>query len=203
MQGVTKPIMHALCALVFQASLIGCESPAGMPQPVDVPQPASVVNANPAEQGPKLKLHLYVTDFRVVYDDPDSFVLDVYFENVGEQTLVVLPSHIHRQYRPLDRTTATYVPYPSPRFSPLKGAFALMPRETRMVQLTGMRDGDGAWALDYGNSQLSLRYLVTEDFAANGDLAEQQVVSGDGQVWVGELQSQPVAVRYERKQQSD
>ena len=76
-----------------------------------------------------------------------------------------------------------------------------MPRETRVVHLTGMRDGDGVWALDYGNYQLSLRYLVTEGFAANAAPFHQERGSPNAPVWVGELHSRPIAVRYELKEQ--
>lgn len=198
---MAKSISRIVCAIAVQAILAGCEAPAEMPQPDEVLQSKPVGEEHPSEQSHEPGLQLYVNDFRLVYDDPDEFVLDVYFENLGEHSVVVLPSKIHRQYRPLDRTTATYVPYPGPRISPWKEAFTLMPRETRVVHLAGMRDGDGVWALDYGNYQLSLTYFVTEDLAANGAAFQQERGSPNAPVWVGELHSRPIAVRYELTEQ--
>jgi hypothetical protein len=128
-------------------------------------------------------------------------VMDVFFENLGGAPIVVLPSLIHRQYQPLGEASATYVPLPGPQISPWEGAFTLKPRETRGVRITGMRDADGVWALEGGNYRMALLYTVGEELAATSPFTNGGLGVQEAAVWVGELESREITVRYEPSEQ--
>ena len=156
-------------------------------------QPTERVHEDRAPVSAGAILNLYIDEYFVTYDDPGSFLLGVLFENVGEEPVVILPSQIRRQYRPLDTATITYVPYPGPRSPPWEGAFTLQPKETHRLMVGGMRDGDGMWDLEPGAYRLSLRYLVTDETASY----VSPVLDKKPSVWVGEVQSSEITVRFE------
>jgi hypothetical protein len=147
------------------------------------------------ESGLRLRVH----SPNQAYRDPGAFVLTVEFENLGQTPLVIFPTGIYRQYRPLDSTMVTYEPYPGPRISPWKDLFAIGPQERRAVQFIGMRDGDGIWQLDAGSHALSVHYFVGADLASNVAVqaALPRAVGEAARVWVGELQSPEIIVRFD------
>ncbi len=143
-------------------------------------------------------LRVYVNEYPLIYEDPESFLLEVFFENRGPSPLIILPSLIRRQYSPMDESgVVTYVPRSDPAPSSWQGAFALQPQETRVVTLAGMEDGDGVWELDKGFYRLSVRYVVTDDVALNGEHRGGEIETKEGVLWVGEQESQELTVRYE------
>ena len=60
-----------------------------------------------------------------------------------------------------------------------------------------MPERDGLWKLDRGAYSLSLRYVVPEALEANEHASAEESPFPDTLLWVGELQSQEVTVRYE------
>jgi len=173
--------------------LLSCAGPSASDRPqaqVETLDGWSVV-----ESGLRLRVH----SPNQAYRDPGAFVLTVEFENLGQTPLVIFPTGISRQYRPLDSTRVTYEPYPGPRISPWKDLLAIGPQERRAVRFIGMRDGDGIWQLDAGSHALSVHYFVAADLAWNAAVqaALPRAVGEAARVWVGELKSPEIIVRFD------
>lgn len=166
---------------------------------IETPRPSGA----PEDRAPlvisdQADLHVYLNDYPLIYEDPELFLLDVYFENRGPDTLIILPSRIRRHFSPMEETgLVTYVPRDDPAPSSWEGAFALQPQETKVITLAGMEDGDGVWELDKGFYRMSVRYVVTEDLTLDGGGREGGVWTDEGILWVGERESQELTVRYE------
>ena len=188
---IERVAWHVIWILWLQALLVACVTPG------DVTPRGAVLADKRIEIYDQAMLKLYVDEPELAYERPETFRLEAFFENRGRSRVLILPSLIHRQYRPVNGETVTYVPYPGPRLSPWDGAFALDPNETRVVILSGMRERDGLWKLDRGAYSLSLRYVVPEALEANEDASAEESPFPDTLLWVGELQSQEVTVRYE------
>lgn len=182
----------ALAVLVGGLAVV----PAGCVEPGPVDRPRDAVGS-PLNGGADGALRMYVDEYPVVYDDPERFALDVFFENRGEHSLLIIPSHLRRQYSPMDESgEVTYVPSPDPERSTWRGAFTLAPHETRVVTLAGMRDGDGLWKLAQGFYRLSVRYVVTEEFAADEPGPPLGTAARDAAIWRGDLESRAMTVRF-------
>ncbi len=160
--------------------------------------PGALEDSAPLAVSDHADLHVYLNDYPLIYEDPELFLLDVFFENRGPDTLIILPSRIRRHYSPMEESGAvTYVPRDDDAPSSWEGAFALQPQETKVITLAGMADGDGVWELDKGFYRMSVRYVVTEDATLNGERREGGVGVEEGVLWVGERESQELTVRYE------
>jgi hypothetical protein len=188
---MSKTLLYLLFVTGLALSLSGCVTD---PDALDVE----------SGMGPHLDwtsedaLLVYLSEYPVVYEKPDSFLLEVYFENVGGQALTILPSLIHRLYSPMDEAGAvTYVPIPAAEGSPWSGAFTLQPQQTKVVTFLGMKDGDGFWELQSGFYRLSVRYMVTKDLMRSGYDVDDGFGPPPATLWVGEVQSEEMTVRYE------
>ena len=188
---MTKTITFLGRMFLIPLVLFGCET-AGRPVGPEFP-----AGHMPGSNAAGALLHVHLDDYPLVYEEPETFVLQVSFENRGDTPIVVLPSSIHRQYQPLADGRVTYRPFPGPRVSPWEHAVAIQPRQIHSVTLTGMQDGDGLWTLEPGTYRLSVRYLVTPDLANGAGVEKEQASSLDGDVWVGELETREVTLRYE------
>ena len=142
---------------------------------------------------PEAGLSLRVLSSSPAHDDPAKFQLEAVFHNRGDSAVVILPAAMRRSYTASSGGTARYLPYPGPPIAPWQGAFLLRPGERHALEFTGMRDGDGIWNLDPGDYELALRLHVTPEFA---HAAEQHAEELGATVWVGELLSAPIAVRF-------
>lgn len=170
----------------------GCAQTGDRLVPAALEGPVQQVVSNRAD------LHVYLNEYPLIYEDPDLFLLDVFFENRGPDTLIILPSLLRRHYSPMDETGwVTYVPRSEPAPSWWQGAFTLRPQETKVITLAGMEDGDGVWELDRGFYRLSVRYVVTEELTLNGEHRGERIGPGEGVLWIGEEESQELTVRYE------
>lgn len=175
----------ALCAF-------GCAETTVPPPPAALEEPAPVAVSDHAD------LRIYLNEYPLVYEDPELFLLDVFFENRGPETLIILPSLIRRHYSPMDESgVVTYVPRSEPASSSWDGAFTLHPRETKVVTLAGMEDSDGVWELDKGFYRLSVRYVVSEELILDGEPRGGAMGPEEGALWVGEQESEELTVRYE------
>ncbi len=164
----------------------------------DLRSPAALQEPVPLVVADHTDLRVYLNDYPLIYEDPELFLLDVFFENRGPDTLIILPSLIRRHYSPMEETGAvTYVPRSGPALSSWDGAFALAPQETKVITLAGMEDGDGVWELDQGFYRMSVRYVVTEDLTLNGARREGGGEPKVGILWIGEQESQELTVRFE------
>jgi len=126
--------------------------------------------------------------------DSNTFQLSVLFENLGNEKLIILPESIHRNYQSRDQGTAKYVPFPGPRISPWKDAFTLLPDRKNEIKLIGMRDGDGLWILEPGTYDLSIRYIIPQDWAAayGRDFPNSKV-----QLWTGSIESGKLTIKFQ------
>lgn len=182
--------MTVLGCLAICAS--GCAEPPPRPAPAAPAGPGPAVVSDPAD------LRVYLGDYPLVYEDPELFLLDVFFENRGSETLVILPSLLRRHYSPMDDTgMVTYVPRSEPTGFSWDGAFTLRPQETKVLTLSGMEDIDGVWELERGFYRLSVRYVVPEGLILNGAHGGAGSGPDDGVLWIGEQESQELTVRYE------
>ena len=188
---MTKTITFLGRMVLLPLVLFGCET-AGRPVGPEFP-----AGHMPGSNAAGALLHVHLDDYPLVYEEPETFVLQVSFENRGDTPILVLPSSIHRQYQPLADGRVTYRPFPGPRVSPWEHAVAIQPRQFHIVTLTGMQDGDGLWTLEPGTYRLSVRYLVTPDLANGAGVEKEQASAPDGDIWVGELQTREVTLRYE------
>lgn len=170
----------------------------GCAETQDLRTPAAPVEPAPPVVTERADLRVYLNEYPLIYDDPELFLLDVFFENRGSETVIILPSLIRRHYSPMDEAgVVTYVPRSEPAASSWEGAFALHPRETKVVTLAGMEDGEGVWELDKGFYRLSVRYVASEELALNGGRRGDGTGPGEGTLWVGEEETQELTVRYE------
>ncbi len=184
---MTKTVRFISRMCLIPLVLFGCETVG----------PESPVGHMPGSNAAGSLLHVHLDDYPLFYEDPESFVLQVSFENRGETPIVVLPAYIHRQYHPLDEGRVTYRPFPGPPVSPWEQAVAIQPHQIHTITLTGMQDGDGHWTLERGTYRLSLRYLVMPDLADGAGVEKERGSYPHGEVWVGELETREVTVRYE------
>jgi|APFre7841882630_1041343.scaffolds.fasta_scaffold32360_2 hypothetical protein len=127
------------------------------------------------------------------YKDPNAFQLSVLFENLGKEKLIILPESIHRNYQSRDQGTARYVPFPGPRISPWKDAFTLLPDRRNEIKFVGMRDGDGLWISEPGTYDLSIRYIIPQDWAAAyaRDFPNSKV-----QPWTGSIEGGKLIIKF-------
>ena len=160
--------------------------------------PDSGQGSSPAVRG--LRLRAQLTNH--AYDAPESFALEVVFENVGDLPVAILPAMVRRRYRPLGSGSATYVPYPGPPIFPWRDAFVLGPGVARTVTITGMRDGDGIWALAPGAYELSVRYVVEEALAWPAVPADVRRSLGAAGVWMGALETPGIEVTFRSRASS-
>lgn len=175
----------ALCAF-------GCAETPHLRAPAALEEPVPPIASDHAD------LRVYLNEYPVIYEDPELFSLDVFFENRGPDTLIILPSLIRRHYHPMDESgVVTYVPRSDPAPSSWEGAFTLQARETKVVTLAGMEDGEGVWELDTGFYRLSVRYVVPEGLTLDGEHRGGEIETKEGVLWVGEEESQELTVRYE------
>lgn len=156
--------------------------------------PAGLVGAHPDPTHTGGHLALEIMSGNGIYRQPSQFELTLAVHNSGPDPLLVLPHRIHREYRSLSGSRLRYVPFPGPALPPWLHAFVIEPGETVELVQTGMRDGDGTWALNPGHYQLSLVYEIPANFSSYaGDRPEE--FSG-ASLWTGRLRSAPVHVEY-------
>ncbi len=183
-----------LClALLVAGSLVSCGPPDESLRSDSAKETAQTLDPSMSKK-PKLGLFLHVHP--LTYGSPDALSVEIYFENLGEDPMVILPSLLHRQYRPLEDGAASYIPGPNGGMLPWQGAFVLGPLELKKVELMGMGARDGLWELDPGAYGLSVRYLVEEDLVAEPSFLLKNSNLGEVPIWVGDVQSREIIVRY-------
>jgi hypothetical protein len=148
----------------------------------------------PIAQEPTAGLTIQTHSATPAYRDPERFRLVVSFHNESRNPVIILPSGIHRVYRPLSGGIVKYVALPGPRISPWRGSFVLAPGEAHSVELLGMRDGDGIWRLTSGDYELTVLLKVPAEL---GEPLPTGLVLPGARVWHGELVAKPIPVVYQ------
>jgi hypothetical protein len=79
----------------------------------------------------------------------------------------------------------------TPGFRPGSSSF---PGQKNRINLVGMRDGDGIWVLEPGTYDLSIRYIVPQDWAAAyaRDFPNSKV-----QLWTGSIESGKLIIKFQ------
>ena len=191
MRGISSPRFLGLTMTLFAAvSPVACGPAAGVWGGSD-----SAQGWSPAVRG----LRLRAQSPNPTYDDLESFILQVVFENVGDTAIGVVPASVRRRYRALGAGRVTYVPLPAPPIYPWRNAFALGPKETRTVTFVGSRDGNAHWNLEPGTYELSVRYIVDEDeeVARPAVPVEVQRELGGAPIWVGALETPTLRITFQ------
>ena len=147
---------------------------------------------------PTLLLHAFSNP--LVFHNPENFSLDVFVENLGNRPVTIFPSLFQMELRPLERGIASYHPTIERQDrSPWEGAFVLKPQEVRKVKGLGLNGKEGSWTIENGSYGISIRYFVEEAQFLDSTPFQEDSPFNDSQIWVGDLQSKEMTIRYVSK----
>ena len=139
-----------------------------------------------------LRLGLSISN--LIYKDPKTFQLSIFFQNLGKEKIIILPESTRRIYQGKGQGVAKYVPFPGPPIYPWGGAFLLLPGQKNEIKYVGMRDRDGIWVLEPGTYNLSMQFIVPQDLA--GGYGREFPNSKD-QVWIGRIETEKLTITFQ------
>ena len=139
-----------------------------------------------------LRLGLSISN--LIYKDPKTFQLSIFFQNLGKEKIIILPESTRRIYQGKGQEVAKYVPFPGPPIYPWGGAFLLLPGQKNEIKYVGMRDRDGIWVLEPGTYNLSMQFIVPQDLA--GGYGREFPNSKD-QVWIGRIETEKLTITFQ------
>jgi HEAT repeat protein len=96
---------------------------------------------------------------------------------------------------------AGYLAYPGAARAWDEAIQALAPGENLVVTFKALSDGDGAWSMRIGESEMRAVYRLDAEQVRQSPQESPQATLPEGRLWLGSLETPPVKVRTERSSQ--